>query len=439
MTKLSTQKPSKVNPKKAAASPRPPTALSSAHDLAPLVERVVAIIEEAQSQVVRTVNSVMVLAYWHIGREIVEFVQRGAPRADYGERVLEGLSASLSARVGRGYSIRNLWYFRNFYLTYADRAPSIDDAIGEFGTSLVPNLPRPSKRGSAQIPHKPCAESETSSVEPAASGFSSRLSWSHYRTLTKVDDPAARAFYEVEAARESWSVPHLERQIHTHLHLRLLKSRDKKGVMDLARRGQVLERPIDAMKEPVVLDFLDLPESALLRESSLESALLGKLSQFLLELGKGFAFVARQKRLTFEDEEFFVDLVFYNAILKCYLLIDLKIGKLTYQDIGQMDGYVRLFDAKGRSEGDRPTIGLILCAQKNETIAKYSVLNEHKQLFAAKYVTYLPSVEELERELKRDRRIVEATVETPRAQGTRAPRRKGRARENHARRGKSTP
>jgi predicted nuclease of restriction endonuclease-like (RecB) superfamily len=211
---------------------------------------------------------------------------------------------------------------------------------------------------------------------------------------------------------EGWSVPHLERQIHTQLFARLLKSRDKDGVMDLARRGQIVERPIDLMKSPVVLDFLDLPESQLLRESDLESAILTKLSQFLLELGKGFAFVARQKRLMFGDEEF--DLVFYNIILKRYLLIDLKLGKITHQDVGQMDSYVRLFDAQGRTDGDDPTIGLILCAEKNEAIARYSILNEHKQFFAAKYVTYLPNVEDLAREVERDRCIAEPIVETPR-------------------------
>ncbi len=245
-----------------------------------------------------------------------------------------------------------------------------------------------------------------------------------------VEHEAARAFYEIEAERSEWNVEHLERQIHTHLFARLLKSRDKAGVMDLAQRGQLVERPIDLMKSPVVLDFLDLPDSELLRESDLESAILSKLSQFLLELGKWFAFVARQKRLTFENEEFYVDLVFYNIILKCYMLIDLKLGKLAHQDVGQMDSYVRLFDDRGRTPGDGPTIGLILCAEKNEAIARYSILHEHEQLFAAKYVTYLPSVEELERELERDRRIAEAIVQGPRAEkaakATRAPRSKGR-------------
>lgn len=196
--------------------------------------------------------------------------------------------------------------------------------------------------------------------------------------------------------------------------------------MDLARRGQVVERPIDSLKDPVVMDLFDLPQSELLRESDIETAIISKLSQFLLELGKGFAFVARQKRLTFEDEDFFVDLVFYNIILKCYLLVDLKLGKLTHQDVGQMDSYVRLFDAQGRTAGDGPTIGLILCAEKNEAIARYSVLHEHRQLFAAKYVTYLPSEEELQRELERDRRIAEAMVEMPRTMAKRATRSKRR-------------
>lgn len=415
------KKPTPGSPKKVAAPLQQSGALTSARDVAPLVERVVAILEEARSRVVRTVNSTMVLAYWYVGREIVEFVQRGAKRAEYGEQVLEALSARLQERVGRGYSVRNLRYFRSFYQAYADREPLIRDAPKRFGTSLVPNLGEVdalvAARGrqtpvteDARIRHTPPAESEG-----PLKGFSSRLSWTHYRTLLGVEDVRARAFYEIEAEREGWPVPHLERQIHTQLFARLLKSRDKEGVMDLARRGQTVERPIDLMKSPVVLDFLDMPESELLRESELESAILSKLSQFLLELGKGFAFVARQKRLTFGDEEFYVDLVFYNIILKCYLLIDLKLGKLTHQDVGQMDSYVRLFDAQGRTDGDGPTIGLILCAEKNEAIARYSILNEHKQLFAAKYVTYLPSVEELERELERDRSIAEAIVETPRA------------------------
>jgi predicted nuclease of restriction endonuclease-like (RecB) superfamily len=372
--------------------------------VASLVKRVVAILEEARARVVRTVNSTMVLAYWHVGREIVEFVQRGAKRAEYGEQVLEALSAHLGARIGRGYSTTNLRYFRTFYLAYQDRVPEIRHIGG--GESR-----RPAQGTALNIRHKRSGVSGAAPSVPSLDGFSPVLGWSHYRALMKVEHDAARAFYEIEAEQEVWPVEHLERQIHTQLFTRLLKSRDKDGVMDLARRGQTIERPIDLMKSPVVLDFLDLPEREVMRESDLERALLGKLSKFLLELGKGFAFVARQKRVTFGDEEFYIDLVFYNVILKCYLLIDLKLGKLTHQDVGQMDSYVRLFDAQGRVKGDGPTIGLILCAEKNEAIARYSILNEHKQLFAAKYVTYLPSVEELERELERDGYIAEAIVE----------------------------
>jgi predicted nuclease of restriction endonuclease-like (RecB) superfamily len=379
------------------------------------VKNVFEVLEEARAQVVRSVNSVMVLAYWQVGRELVQTLQGGDERAEYGKRLVADLSERLTHRFGRGFSATNLWYFRQFYLVYADRRPEIlHTTSGE-------------SRAGKKL-HKACGEfpskGETQRIRQTASdvlktlertvaegvpsdGFSPVLSWSHYRTLTKVEHPAARRFYEIEAQLEGWSVPHLERQIHTHLFARLLKSRDKAGVMDLAARGQVLERPIDTIKHPYVLDFLSLPESEKLRESDLESAILEKLQHFLLELGKGFAFVARQKRLAFEDEHFYVDLVFYNVILKCYLLIDLKLGKLTHQDVGQMDSYVRMFDAQGRAEGDGPTIGLILCAEKNEAVARYSVLHEHEQLFAAKYVTYLPTVEELERELARDKLVLE--------------------------------
>lgn len=382
------------NGKRAAVSAR-----KAARDVARLVDRVAAIIEQGHAHVVRSVNSAMVLVYWHIGREIVEFVQAGAVRAEYGEQVIATLSARLSARVGRGYSVSNLRYFRQFFQTYAERSPTVEEIHHEAGGESRPR----------RIDHEARGESQ-----PDPKGFSRNLSWTHYRTLLQVGDPRARAFYEIEAARERWTTAHLERQIHTQLFARLIKSRDQAGVTDLANRGNVIERPIDLIKSPVVLDFLELPDGEALRESDLEGAILSKLSQFLLELGKGFAFVARQKRLVFEDEDFYVDLVFYNVILKCYLLIDLKLGRLAHQDIGQMDTYVRLYDDQARTPGDGPTIGLILCAEKNEAVARYSILHEHEQLFTAKYVTYLPTVEELERELARDRLIAEASVQPPR-------------------------
>jgi predicted nuclease of restriction endonuclease-like (RecB) superfamily len=229
----------------------------------------------------------------------------------------------------------------------------------------------------------------------------------------KVANASERAFYEIEAEKEKWSVEYLERQIHSLLFARLLKSRNKDGIMALARKGQEILGFTDAMKDPYVLDFLDIPDGAAVRETELESAIIGKLQDFLLEMGKGFAFVARQKRLAFEDEHFYVDLVFYHVILKCYILIDLKVGKLAHQDIGQMDSYVRLFDDQCATEGDNPTVGLILCAEKNEAIARYSVLRESKRIFAAKYVKHLPTEAELRRELMRERRFIERRL-TPR-------------------------
>lgn len=373
-----------------------PKALGSAvpKEPADLFDRIVAILEEARRRVVHAVNNQMVISYWHIGREIVEHLQGGGPRAKYGENLLAGLSARLTRRYGEGFSVTNLRYIRQFYQVYSDRSPQIHHPPGD-------ELPSPSLPAANHHPPGDVLEDLALALEQTdrIRGFSPRLGWSHYRILSKVKHRAERLFYEIEAAKEGWSKEHLERQIHTHLFARLWKSRDKAGVLDLARNGQRLTQPIDTLREPYVLDFLHLPESEQLRESDLESAILAKLQAFLLELGKGFAFVARQKRLAYDDEFFYVDLVFYNCILKCYLLIDLKVGRLTHGDVGQMDSYVRLWDEQYTTEGDNPTIGLILCAEKNEAVARYSVLSESKQLFAAKYVTYLPTVEELEREL----------------------------------------
>lgn len=367
-----------------------------------LFDRVVAILEAARARVVRSVNTEMVLAYWHIGREIVEEVQQGQARAGYGEAVIADLSTRLTDRYGRGYSERNLLYFRRFYLTYADRAPDI------LQRSLAESL-----RGSAgaEIPQAAIAESDallSAAISlPPVPGFSAALSWGHYRTLSALTHAAERLFYEIEAEAAGWNAAEMERQIHTQLFARLLKSRDRQGVLELATQGQALRRPIDTLREPFVLDFLALPDGQALRETELEAAIISKLQHFLLELGKGFAFVARQKRLDYDDECFYVDLVFYNCILKFYLLIDLKTGRLTHQDVGQMDSYVRLFDDRYTTEGDNPTVGLILCAQKNEAVARYSVLNDRQQIFAARYVTYLPTVEELQAEVLRERALME--------------------------------
>ncbi len=363
-----------------------------------LFERVVSVLEQARSNVVRAVNSEMIIAYWLIGREIVQEIQSGEKRAEYGKQVIKDLSIRLNKKYGKGFSTTNLWYFRQFYLVYSSREPMISHkACGE--------------SGEGDKLHKDCGvlDDLSLSVEKGDSiqGFSPALSWSHYRALSKIENKNERLFYEIESEKEGWSVPVLERQIHSFLFARLLKSRDKDGVLKLAAEGQSIGKPMDTIKDPYVLDFLGLPDSKQIRESALESAIINNLQSFLLELGKGFAFVARQKRLQYEDRFFYVDLVFYNCILKCYLLIDLKIGRLGHQDVGQMDSYVRMFDDLFVAADDNPSIGLILCSEKNEAIARYSVLNCSKQLFASKYILYLPTEEELEQILKRDRQLIE--------------------------------
>jgi predicted nuclease of restriction endonuclease-like (RecB) superfamily len=384
-----------------------------------LFARVATILEEARASTVRAVNSRMVLAYWLIGREIVLQLQEGEKRASYGKTVLERLSSRLTSHYGEGYSPTNLRYFRIFYSTYTDRGSSIQhSACAESsGTDGLPRKALPPER----IRHSLSAELETSfekshtargqfpstapihhtACDEFAPPFHPSLSWSHYRTLTKVEKPAAREFYEQEAVAAGWNVRELERQIHSLYYERLLASRDKKGMVREQRKSPPYD-PASILKSSAVLEFLGLPDSPRLHESHLEQAIMDNLQSFLLEMGRGFSFVARQKRVVFEDDEFFVDLVFYNYLLKCFVLIDLKIGKLTHQDIGQMDSYVRLYEDLFKVEGDNPTIGLILCSEKNQTIARYSVLKESRQLFAKKYRLQLPSEDELAAELKRE-------------------------------------
>jgi predicted nuclease of restriction endonuclease-like (RecB) superfamily len=347
-----------------------------------LFDRVATILDEARSSVVRAVNSRMVLAYWLIGREIVLELQGGEDRAEYGKEVIRGLSNRLTSRYGSGYSVSSLRDFRWFYTVFQKH----HTACGELETL-------PSKTELSPIRHSLCAE--------FPSPFHPSLSWSHYRAIMRVEKPEAREFYEQEAVAAGWNVRELERQIHSLFYERLLASRDKKGMIREQRQATAYD-PASILKSSAVLEFLGLPDSPRLHESELEQAIMDNLQTFLLEMGRGFSFVARQKRVVFEDDEFFVDLVFYNYLLKCFVLIDLKIGKLTHQDIGQMDSYVRLYEDLFKVEGDNPTIGLILCSEKNQTIARYSVLKESRQLFARKYRLQLPSEDELAAELKRE-------------------------------------
>lgn len=322
----------------------------------PLYREIRAVLDAARSGAYRAVNAAMVRAYWNVGRLIVEHEQRGRRRADYGDAVIATLAKRLTGDLGRGFDERNLRYMRAFHLA----------------------------------------------------GLRAELSWTHYRLLLSVDDPVARHWYMHEAADQHWSTRQLERQISVLYYERLLASRRRAPVRREAASMLIALEPEQFIRDPYVLEFLDLKDYPALRESSVEQAIIDNLQAFLLELGKGFSFVARQKRLRFEEEDFYVDLVFYNYLLKCFVLVDLKVGKLTHQDIGQMDSYVRLFDAHARPEGDNPTIGLILCSRKNEAIAKYSVLSEARQIFAAKYVKVLPTERELTLEIQRERRLIDA-------------------------------
>jgi predicted nuclease of restriction endonuclease-like (RecB) superfamily len=341
---------------------------------ADLFERVVGILEQARTHVSRTVNSAMVVAYWLIGREIVEEEQFGRKRAEYGKALIEVLSRRLAERYGKGFSASNLWNFRQFYQTFAGRSPEILYPVGR------------ESGGPGKI-HPAGGES--------TKGFHPDLSWSQYRALMRVENEDARAFYEREAVRNHWNKRQLERQINTLLFERLLRSRDKEGLLQLAGEDQIERRPLDAIKDPYVLEFLGLPESHRLAESDLENALTTHLQDFLLELGSGFAFVARQKRLTLDGDHFYADLVFYHTRLKCYVIIDLKVDKLTHGDLGQMQMYVHYFDRELCAPEDNPTIGLILCTDKNDAVVEY-VLDKGKQrIFASRYKLELPSKEKL--------------------------------------------
>lgn len=375
-----------------------------------LFDRVVTILEQARTNVVRSVNSSMVVAYWLIGREIVEEVQSGEKRAEYGKQVIGNLSKSLNRKYGKGFSITNLWYFRQFYVTYSNRLliphPLGGESHTETKSCLLGDELRAARKSSL-------AGSELQKQYPAGAeyknGFNPNLSWSHYRALMRVDKCEARDFYEKESAECGWSKTQLERQIHTSYYDRILSNKGETGLLPAKHERLIGDdlSPIHALKSPYILEFLNLPDSPDLHEKDLEQAIINNLQAFLLELGKGFSFVARQKHIRFDDDDFYLDLVFYNYILKCFLLVDLKMGKLTHGDVGQMDGYVRLFEDQFKVSGDNPTIGLILCSDNSEAVARYSVLKENKKLFAAKYLNFLPTEEELRLEIERERKLIE--------------------------------
>ncbi len=322
-----------------------------------LLTAIRAILSQAQRELQHTVNHIMVQTYWHVGRLIIDHEQQGQKYASYGRYQLKQLAEQLQSEFGKGFNERNLRRMRSFYQAF-----------------------------------------------PIWAAVRSELSWTHYRILLSIKNQSARSWYLQECIEQNWSARALERQIDKLYYERLLASKDKAPVIQEAiTQTQALRtNPKEYLRDPYILDFLNLPRVSVL-ENNIEQALMNNLQQFLLELGKGFAFVDRQQRISTDDQDFYIDLVFYNFKLKCFLLIDLKLGKLTHQDVGQMDSYVRIYDQHRKGSDDNPTIGLILCSEQSEAVAKYSVLTESKQLFASKYLLYLPSEEELRVELERER------------------------------------
>ena len=310
-----------------------------------LIRNIKTLIEEAKNQVVRSVNTTMLITYFEIGRMIVEYEQKGQHRAEYAKETLLTLSRALNDEFGKGYSVDNLQLMRNFYLTYQKYEPVV----------------RISKKNVNPISEPVVRKSKKPPTTLEVTRFPFQLSWSHYIQLIKIDKQEERSFYEIEALQNNWSKRELIRQYNSGLYERLALSRDKKGVSLLAKKGQIIEKPTDALKSHYVLEFLDLKEDNRYTETQLETEIINKLEHFMLELGKGFLFEGRQRRFTFEGDSFFVDLVFYNRLLRCFVIIDLKIGKLAHQDIGQMQMYVNYYDRMMKTEEENPTIGIVLC------------------------------------------------------------------------------
>lgn len=355
------------------------------NNLGPLIAEVRSLIQSARQGVATTVNTLQVLTNFEIGRRIVEHEQKGEKRAVYGDELLRALSRELTQEFGTGFSTTNLKLIRRFYIEYH---PQIGQTVSD-QSSLVQI---------GQTPSDPSGRVKIHQTASGISGASPVLSWSHYVLLITIKNPAERSFYEIEAASGNWSLRELRRQVGSCLFERLALSRDKKGIRKLAAEGQVITQPGDILKEPYVLEFLGLDEHARYSESELEQAIIDRIEHFLLELGKGFLFEARQKRFTFDEDHYFLDLVFYNRLLRCYVVIDLKLTKLTHQDLGQMQMYVNYFDRHVKLPDENPTIGILLCKQKKDAVVELT-LPPDANIHAREYQLYLPSKELLKQKL----------------------------------------
>jgi len=362
------------------------------------------ILAQARQKTYAAMNTAMVEAYWLVGKRIVDEEQQGEDRAAYGKEILKTLSTELNAEFGKGFSLTNLQNFRKFYLTFGFWG--IEQTASAIFTNQIEQTVSV-KSGTEMEMEKTKSKADESKNLIWRTAFA-KLTWSHFERIIRVENEAARNYYLTEAAKQNWSVRTLDRNISTLYYHRLISSQKKELVENEMNENsaEVNQNPDDFIKNPTVLEFLKLPTIKAYTEKEFEQTLIDNLQQFLLELGKGFSFVARQKHIRTETQDFFIDLVFYNYILKCFVIIELKTTKLTHQDIGQLDMYVRMFDDLETTEGDNPTVGILLCTETDSTIAKYSVLKENKQLFANKYLPYLPSEAELVAEIEREKIII---------------------------------
>lgn len=348
-------------------------------DYKSLLDKVVGLLEEARRKTVIQINTVITQTYWEVGRLIVHEEQQGKERAGYGEYLIVNLSKDLTKKFGRGFDVANIWNMRQFYLTYPK----------------LYALRRESLKSKDYTLH-------------------SQLTWTHFRILMRIEDELARQFYEIETIKNNWSTRELDRQINSLLFERVALSKDKKGVIKLSKKGQIIEKPEDAVKDPYVLEFLGLPERHQYKESQLEQALIDHLQEFILELGKGFSFVARQKRIAIDNEHYYIDLIFYHRVLQCLVIIDLKVGKLDHKDIGQMNFYLNYIKDKEMLENENPPVGIILCTESKHSrvFVEYALGGLTNKVFVSKYKLYLPTKKELETEVRKETKRLSLTGPT---------------------------
>lgn len=359
-----------------------------------LVNDLRSIVSKARSKAFAAVNYSLVERNWRIGQRIVEQEQNGASRAEYGKHVIEIASAALTEEFGKGFSYTNIANYKRFYLTFND-LQILQTVSEEFNNPIQQTLPAKSS-----APHKEDkAESAQSELR--------LLPWSHYERLIRVEDKQAREWYAKEAFNEGWSYRTLNRNINTLYYERLLMSKKKEPVVnEMQDKTKAYQQDkLEYIKSPVVLEFLGLPEDTSLAESKLETAIINNLEKFLMEMGKGYALVARQQHIRTEENDYYIDLVFYNYLIKSFILVDLKVNRITYQDVGQMDMYLQMYDKMKKGPDDNPTIGIILCTETDSDVARYSTLAKNDQMFAAKYKLYLPDKEDLRREIERQKEL----------------------------------